>query len=227
MIKVLTILLSIAKSLLLWVVLFAVGFTIVLFLVGKLALWHEKRQANENVKLTPFIETAEMVASMKEVVQLLANDDPQVTSAIEELSLETKPSYAQKWLPDIQMDDSDDYTCGDLLIFTLDSFGYLSFNDWKFSMEDLLGNLQGVLQHYHLPVTLFDAHPDKQTIIDPKEFPRIARYLPEDYALVELDTGGDDYVLTIGPTMKLQQAVDLAAGINNFSLKIIERNFPT
>lgn len=224
---VLTILLSIAKSLLLWVVLFAVGFTIVLFLVGKLALWHEKRQTNENVKLTPFIETAEMVASMKEVVQLLANDDPQVTSAIEELSLEAKLSYAQKWLPDIQMDDSDDYTCGDLLIFTLDSFGYLSFNDWKFSMEDLLGNLQGVLQHYHLPVTLFDAYPDKQTIIDPKEFPRIARYLPEDYALVELDTGGDDYVLTIGPTMKLQQAVDLAAGINNFSLKIIERNFPT
>lgn len=223
----LTILLYIAKSLLLWVVLFAVGFTIVLFLVGKLELWHEKRQTNENVKLTPVIETAEMVASMKEVVQLLANDDPQVTSAIEELSLETKLSYAQKWLPDIQMDDSDDYTCGDLLIFTLDSFGYLSFNDWKFSMEDLLGNLQSVLQHYHLPVTLFDAYPDKQTIIDPKEFPRIARYLPEDYALVELDTGGDDYVLTIGPTRKLQQAVDLAAGINHFSLKIIERNFPT
>lgn len=222
---VLTILLYIAKSLLLWVVLFAVGFTIVLFLVGKLALWHEQRQVN--VKPPAFIETAETVASMKEVVQLLTNDDPQITSAIEELSLETKLSYAQKWLPDIQMDDSDDYTCGDLLIFTLDRFGYLSFNDWKFSMADLLGNLQSVLQHYHLPATLFEAYSDKQKIIDPKDFPRIAGYLPEDYALIELDTGGDDYILTIGPTGKLQQAVDLAAGINNFSLKIIERDFPT
>lgn len=223
---VLNILLHIAKSLLLWVVLFAIAFTVIMFLVGKLALWHEKRQVNENKKMTPLIETAERVASMKEVVQLLSNDNPQVASAIEELSLENKLSYAQKWLPDIQMNHPDDYTCGDLLLFTLDRWGYLSCNDWKFSMGDLLGNLQSVLQHYDLPVTLFDAYPNKQVTIDPKEFPRIASYLPASYALVELDTGGDDYVLTLGPTRKLEQAVALAAATNNFSLKRIETDFP-
>lgn len=209
--SILNILIYAISGILFWMVVFFLLFTLSLFIIGKIALKHETKTQKENFFLqNDFSETTEFFDQISVILHLLSKEDERLCQAIEMLTLESKISYAQKWLPEICMEASDDFDGWSLMIFTLDKFGYLSYNDWKFTMEDIICNLESNLKNYKINPNIFDGYSNKERIIDPVEFPRLASYLPEDYALASIDTGGDSYALTVAPITNVEKAINIA-----------------
>ena len=207
-----------------FVILFILTLAIVVFIINKIVQKKEKAKLqNETPIEKTWKETPEFIEAIKEILRLLSNNDPQVLEAIQLLNLETKLTFAQTYLEEINMENHDDYDAWDLMIFTLEKFGYLSYNDWKFLMEDLVFNLKTNLEKMAIDPTIFDAYPELEEGIEPSKFPVFAKYLPPGYALAALDTGGDDYTVNVGPIENVRKVVEISENMElPFGVRSIE-----
>lgn len=121
------------------------------------------------------------------------------------------------------MENQDDYDAWDLMIFTLEKFGYLSSIDWKCLMEDLVFNLKTNLEKMSIHSTIFDTYPELEEGIELSEFLELAKYLPPGYALAALDTGGDDYTVNVAPIENVRKAVEISENMElPFGVRSIE-----
>ena len=118
--------------------------------------------------------------------------------------------FAQQHIPSLNMERNDDFDYWSLMLYTLEEFGYLSYNDWKFSMEDALGNLMPVLKHYGMDPAIYDDISDKDSIMEPEVCPMIAARLPNTYLLASIDTGADAYAITVVPIETAEKIVAIA-----------------
>lgn len=207
-----------------FVTLFVLTLAIVVFIINKRAQKKEKTKLqNETPIEKTWKETPEFIEAIKEILRLLSNNDPQVLEAIQLLNLETKGTFSQTYLEEIHIENQDDYDGWNLMIFTLEKFGYLSYNDWKFLMEDLVFNLKTNLEKMAIDPMIFDAYPDLEEGIEPSKFFELAKYLPPGYALAALDTGGDDYTMNVAPIENVRKALEISENMElPFGVRSIE-----
>lgn len=207
-----------------FVILFALTLAIVVSIFNKIVQKKEKTKLQNRMSIDKnWEETPEFIEQIKVILRLLSNNDSQVSEAIQLLNLETKVTFAQTHLEEIHMENQDDYDAWDLMIFTLEKFGYLSYNDWKFLMEDLVFNLKTNLEKMAIDPTIFDTYPDLEEGIEPSKFLELAKYLPSGYALAALDTGGDDYTMNVAPIENVRKAVEISENMElPFGVRSIE-----
>lgn len=203
---VLELLFSLIKGALLWVV----GFTIIMGIIVLISHTFVQKKEPVAEQIEAINETVDYYDKICEIIRLITNGDREVALALELFKPETKELFIKKYLPELRLDIYEQYDAWNLMIDTLDRFGYLSYNDWKFDMEDLIFNLSSPLKKNSIDPEIFEEYPIKEEIIDPKEFPLLAEFLPNDYALLNIDTGEDSYVVTIAPISKARRVVEIS-----------------
>jgi len=195
-----------------WIVLFVVCFAaVMLLIVGIVKIVGRVKKSRPDFPVEGFAETPEYVKQLSQLLCLLADDDEQVVSSVG-LFCKDKVAFGRKYLADMDYADEDfanlDYWI--LLVHALRSFGYLSYNDWKFSVEDALFNLAPVLAHYGLDGSLFDDIPDQYNIMMEEALPMIGAHMPEGYILLDIYTGEDSYAITVASRETALNAVSIS-----------------
>lgn len=136
-----------------------------------------------------------------------------IKEALDLLSPETKELFIKSYLPELGIEEVEQYDAWKLMSETLERFGYLSYNDWKFTMEDLVFNLSSTLKKNNIDPSIFKDYPKKEEVIDPSDFPNLASFLPDGYALVAIDTGEDSYAVTIVSLLNARKVVEISDSI--------------
>lgn len=208
-------LLSLLTGALSWIALFVVIFAaIMLIIVGVVKISGKIKKTKPDTSPPPidFAETPEYIGQICEVLRLLSDNDPHLSDTLS-LFARDKFAFVQKYMPDFNIERDEDIDYWTLMLHALNTFGYLSYNDWKFSLEDALGNLSPVLKHYGIESSIYNEIPNKENIMEPEVCPMIATHLPDGYALADIYTGEDSYAITVAPTDTIKKVVDIADAI--------------
>ena len=198
-----------------WLILFVVVFAVAMLLIVGIGKTVSKvKKTTESLPIEEFVETPEYIEQLAELLHHLTNYDEKFVGAIH-LFRNDKRTFGMKYLEDIGYTENDvaDLDYWTLMFLALSSFGYLSYNDWKYHLNEVLLTLAPVFAHYGINASLYDSVSDKHNITEPEVCPTIASHLPNGYVVLDIYTGEDSFAITIATSEIAKKVVRISDAI--------------
>lgn len=149
------------------------------------------------------------------LAMLLSANDPDVDRYWQLYLGDDRALFEQWVIEQVGEDSFYEWVDGEQSHFTalqhsLETFGYIGANDWKFSLKDLLYNQRKAFEKFGVDPAVYDVIPKQSCLLAPFAIELVERYLPPGFDLALWDTGGDDIFIVIGPRQMIDKAVAMA-----------------
>ena len=145
-----------------------------------------------------------------ELASVLSDNDNKLLEIINLYINNKTDEFIDKFQPIIDENDPDllnlneELDIEDIVKYGLICFGYVSYNDWKFPLEDLLFNSEKAFKHYGIDMSVYNDIPNQDELCAPEALDAMSRKLPDGFGLGMWDFGEDSIVLIVSRKSTLE-----------------------